>query len=182
MNQTIRIIGGQYRGKKLTFPAIDNLRPTTDRVRETVFNWLMHDIRNAHCLDAFAGSGGLGFEAFSRGAAKVIMIELAPIAYQNLQRIAIEFNSPKLSIINQDANTYLQRCTEQFDVIFLDPPFSQDHISHCITIIQNSSILTKNGLVYLESAEKISLDPNHWEEVKLKKAGQVFYGLYRLIN
>ena len=75
MKQTIRIIGGQFRGKKLHFPAIEGLRPTPDRVRETLFNWLMHDIQDARCLDAFAGSGALGFEAYSRGAAHVMLLE-----------------------------------------------------------------------------------------------------------
>ena len=108
MNQCIRIIGGQYRGKKLTFPAIDGLRPTPDRVRETLFNWLMHTIHDAHCLDAFAGSGALGFEAFSRGAGSVVFVEKAPVAFAYLQKTATTFNSPKLTVLNKNACTYMQ--------------------------------------------------------------------------
>lgn len=87
MKQVVRIIGGLYRGKKLHFPDVEGLRPTPDRVRETLFNWLMHDIREARCLDAFAGSGALGLEAFSRGAARVVFLEQSPKAYAHLQKI-----------------------------------------------------------------------------------------------
>ena len=179
MSQNIRIIGGQYRGKKLSFPDIDGLRPTPDRVRETLFNWLMNTIRDARCLDAFAGSGALGFEAFSRGASKVVLIEQAPAACTNLQKIALSFNSPKLSVIKKDACIYMQQTKEQFDLIFLDPPFSQNHLPECITILENSSVLAPNGLLYLESPHEISLAPEIWEQIKLKKAGQVVYGLYQ---
>ncbi len=179
MNQSIRIIGGLYRGKKVSFPAVEGLRPTPDRVRETLFNWLMNTIRDARCLDAFAGSGALGFEAFSRGAGKVVLIEKEPKAYANLKKIALLFNSPKLATINQDACTYMQQTKDPFDIIFLDPPFSQDHLPSCISILESTSILAPGGLLYLESAQEMALDPAIWEEVKLKKAGQVFYGLYK---
>ena len=178
MNQSIRIIGGQYRGKKLSFPAIEGLRPTPDRVRETLFNWLMNTIHDARCLDAFAGSGALGFEAFSRGAGKVVLIEQHAAAYTNLKKVALLFNSPKLATINQDACTYMQQTKEQFDIIFLDPPFVENHIPECITILENTSILAPGGLIYLESAQEITLDPAIWTQVKQKKAGQVFYGLF----
>ena len=177
MNQHIRIIGGQYRGKKLSFPAIDGLRPTPDRVRETLFNWLMNHIHDARCLDAFAGSGGLGFEAFSRGASSVVLIEQAPTACTNLQKIAQSFNSPKLTVLNKDACTYMQQTKEQFDIIFLDPPFAQNLLPDCINILENHPILAPGGLLYLESPHEINLDPAIWEPLKLKKAGQVVYGL-----
>ena len=179
MNQTIRIIGGLFRGKKLSFPAIDGLRPTPDRVRETLFNWLMNTIHDARCLDAFAGSGALGFEAFSRGASRVVLVEYAPKAYANLHKTSLSFNSPKLSVINKDASVYLQQTNEQFDVIFLDPPFHQNHLSDCINTLTHSSILTPGGLIYIESPNDMELNPTVWEQVKLKKAGQVFYGLYK---
>ena len=106
MKQEIRIIGGQYRGKKLQFPNVEGLRPTPDRVRETLFNWLMHDIRDARCLDAFAGSGALGLEAFSRGASQVVFIEQAPLAQANLQKIIQAFNSPILKLLKVPAGIF----------------------------------------------------------------------------
>lgn len=178
MNQCIRIIGGQYRGKKLTFPVIDGLRPTPDRVRETLFNWLMHTIHDARCLDAFAGSGALGFEAFSRGAGSVVFIEKSHAAFAHLQKTAATFNSPKLTVLNQDACTYMQQTKAAFDVIFLDPPFSHNQLPECINTLENSPILAPGGLIYLESPHEIELNPAIWEQVKLKKAGQVCYGLY----
>lgn len=179
MNQSIRIIGGQYRGKKLAFPVVDGLRPTPDRVRETLFNWLMNTIHDARCLDAYAGSGALGFEAFSRGAGKVVLIEQAPMVYSHLKKIVAGFNSPKLTLVNKDASAWMQQTKEQFDIIFLDPPFSQNHLPDCISIIENTPLLALDGLLYIESPHEMALDWTMWEQVKLKKAGQVVYGLYK---
>jgi 16S rRNA (guanine966-N2)-methyltransferase len=177
LNQVIRIIGGLYRGKKLNFPEAEGLRPTPDRVRETLFNWLMNDIKNARCLDAFAGSGALGFEAFSRGAAKVIFIEQAPKTHANLQKIITQFNSPKLSLIKADAMVYLQQSIEQLDIIFLDPPFAHNDIPQCLNNIANKKLLASGGLVYIESPTEIEIDNTQWQQIKLKQAGQVVYGL-----
>src|SRR3990167_614453 len=102
MQQTIRIIGGKYRGKKISFPAVEGLRPTPDRVRETLLNWLMHDIRGAICLDAFAGSGALGFEAYSRGASLVVFVEKSALACTALRQYVLSWNDQKLSVIQQD--------------------------------------------------------------------------------
>jgi 16S rRNA (guanine966-N2)-methyltransferase len=178
LKQEIRIIGGQYRGKKLSFPDIEGLRPTPDRVRETVFNWLMHEIRGARCLDAFAGSGALGLEAFSRGAAQVILVEQSPLAHANLHKIITAFNSPILKLLKMDARAYLQSCKEQFDIVFLDPPFAQNYLPQCIQELTQKDILVPGGLVYLESPTAIALDEQSWKTVKLKKAGQVIYGLF----
>ncbi len=179
MKETIRIIGGQYRGKKLTFPPIDGLRPTPDRVRETLFNWLMNVIHDARCLDAFAGSGALGFEAFSRGAGNVVLVEQAPPAYTHLKKIALSFNSPNLTVLNKDALNYIQTTREQFDIVFLDPPFAENLWLDVIHALEHSTVLAENGLIYVESPQALTLDPVFWEQVKLKKAGQVVYGLYR---
>ena len=178
MKQEIRIIGGLYRGKKIHFPTVEGLRPTPDRVKETLFNWLMHDIHDARCLDAFAGSGSLGFEAFSRGAAQVVFLEQAPAAYNNLQKIIKQFNSPKLKLIKTDTTNYLQRCTEQFDLIFLDPPFAVNLIPQCLTAITKNHLLVKGGLVYLEAPTLIDVDPEQWKSIKLKQNGQVIYSLF----
>lgn len=182
MKQIVRIIGGLYRGKKLHFPDIEGLRPTPDRVRETLFNWLMHDIREARCLDAFAGSGALGLEAFSRGAARVVFLEQSPKVCANLQKIIASFNSPKLKLLQTDALQYLQSNQEEFDIIFLDPPFAQNYLPQCIAEIAQSPILKRGGLVYLESPNAIQLDEQQWRQIKLKQAGQVVYSLVEKLN
>ena len=179
MRQTIRIIGGQYRGKKLSFPDIDGLRPTPDRVRETLFNWLMQTIRGARCLDAFAGSGALGFEAFSRGASQVVLIERAPAAHANLQKIASAFHAPQIKVACADACAYMQQTKEQFDIVFVDPPFDQSHLLSCIETLAHSPVLVEGGLLYLETPVEVALDERIWEPVKSKKAGLVVYSLHR---
>lgn len=180
MKQTVRIIGGLYRGKKLQFPNIAGLRPTPDRVRETLFNWLMHSIRNARCLDAFAGSGALGFEALSRGATRVILVECSPPVYANLQHSAATFNASHLCVIQADACTYLKQSREQFDVIFLDPPFSHGQLmQECLDTISHSSLLIEGGLLYLEAPHEVSVNPDIWETLKSKKAGAVVYSLLK---
>jgi 16S rRNA (guanine966-N2)-methyltransferase len=182
---TIRIIGGRFRGKILTFPAVEGLRPTSDRIRETLFNWLMHDIQNARCLDAFSGSGALGFEAYSRGATAVVFIESMPQVYRNLQQIARSFNTPNLHVINTSAIDYLQQQPDQshaYDIIFIDPPFSQPQLFKCIHLLEKSNLLVKSGLLYVESPHEIKLDPALWQTLKLKKTGAVTYALYQKIS
>lgn len=182
MNQIIRIIGGVYRGKKIVFPNSEGLRPTPDRVRETLFNWLMHDIKQSRCLDAFAGSGALGLEAFSRGASEVCLVEQNRMVFNHLQTIVSGFNSPKLTAINADASHFIRNTQQPFDVIFLDPPFQSDLLLTCLNDISRSSILKPGGLVYIESSQEIALSSLTWETLKRKKAGQVFYGLLRLVK
>ena len=179
MKQTIRIIGGQYRGKKLQFPVAEGLRPTPDRVRETLFNWLMNDIRDAHCLDAFAGSGALGFEAHSRGAANVTLLEKNPDVFANLLKTAASFHSPQLTLKKVDACEFLLETNEHFNIVFLDPPFSKNYLPECLEALAHSDVLVENGLLYLESPHQIAVDHSHWEQLKLKGAGQIIYGLYR---
>ncbi|MBA2656743.1 MAG: 16S rRNA (guanine(966)-N(2))-methyltransferase RsmD [Tatlockia sp.] len=181
MKQTVRIIGGQYRGKKLHFPDIEGLRPTPDRVKETLFNWIMQEIRGARCLDAFAGSGALGFEAFSRGAKEVVLVESSPQAYANLKKIAASFNANNLVIINTKAEAYFQKAVEPFDIIFLDPPFSENYLPTCLELLSKSDLLIKGGLIYIESASKQIINPSHWLEKKFKQAGQVCYSLCQKI-
>ena len=184
MNQSIRIIGGLYRGKKLHFPNINGLRPTPDRVRETLFNWLMHDIKNSRCLDAFAGSGALGFEAMSRGATSVVLIEQERMAFLNLKKTCSSFASKNLSILQMDALDYLKQQAltnkEPFDIIFLDPPFANKQLLlDCINTLTQSNILKNEGMLYIESADEITLDPLVWESIKIKKTGNVVYALYK---
>ena len=178
MKQVIRIIAGTYRGKKIHFPIVDGLRPTPNKVKETLFNWLMHDIRGARCLDAFAGSGSLGLEAFSRGAAEVVFIEQAAPAYNNLKNIITQFNSPQLKVIKGNALNYLLHCSEQYDLIFLDPPFAANLIPQTLKNIVTNNLLRKEGLLYLEAPTLIDLDVEQWKTLRLKKAGQVIYSLF----
>lgn len=179
MKQEVRIIGGLYRGKKLPVPMLEGLRPTPDRVRETLFNWLMQDIQDARCLDAFAGSGALGLEAFSRGASLVTFVEVAPVACANLQKIIKAFNSPKLKLLSTDTLQYIQKSSHQFDVIFLDPPYTKNLLPTCLELLASSPCLVQGGLVYLESDSALPIDEGLWETVKSKKAGLVNYGLLR---
>lgn len=178
MKQEIRIIGGLYRGKKIHFPDIEGLRPTPDRVRETLFNWLMHDIKNARCLDAFAGSGALGLEAYSRGASRVVLVEQALGAYQHLQKVLSQFKTSKLNLVKADTTLFLKQCKESFDIIFLDPPFAKNYLEPCITDIVHNQLLVTGGLLYVESPDAVDLDENHWKPIKSKQAGQVFYSLF----
>lgn len=161
------------------FPEVEGLRPTPDRVRETLFNWLMNDIKEARCLDAFAGSGALGLEAFSRGASKVVFIEHSAPAHASLQKIMTQFNSPKLKLVKADTRLYLQKCQEQFDIIFLDPPFAHDYLPQCLNDIEAHNLLAPGGLVYIEAPTTIELNEQYWQQLKLKQAGQVFYGLFK---
>lgn len=179
MKSCVRIIGGLYRGKKIPFPELDGLRPTPDRIKETLFNWLMNDIRGARCLDAFAGSGALGFEALSRGAAFVTMCELSPVACNTLKCTAQTFNRPELIILNSDARHCLKNSKEPWDIIFLDPPFKENYLAEFLSIITTENCLSKDGLLYIESPTEILLDETRWHRRKFKKAGQVFYALFQ---
>lgn len=158
-----------------------SLRPTPSRIRETLFNWLMHDIRGATCLDAFAGSGALSVEALSRGATSIVLLEKDPHIYAQLTQNLKPFLQHGLSLIQDDAIHYLEKHTAQFDIVFLDPPFNSDLLSHCLQSLASRPILKSQGLVYIESASPVSLDPLHWICLHDKKAGQVYYGLYQKV-
>ena len=179
MMQTVQIIGGLYRGKKIHFPLVPGLRPTPSRVRETVFNWLMHDIRGAACLDAFAGSGMLGFEALSRGASQVTLLEKNPFAYAVLRKSASSFNSPCLTVKKMDACDFLKSSRMRFDIIFLDPPFADNYLPQCLMLLVSFGLLKTGGWLYMESSGDVVIDATYWDNIKLKKSGQVTYGLWR---
>lgn len=191
MRQNIRIIGGQYRGKKVTFPDVESLRPTPDRVRETLFNWLMHDIHDAVCLDAFAGSGALGLEAYSRGAKTVFFIEKNIKVYQHLQKTLEQFNNPlskpgrsnekALHLILADAHDFFLSASTVFDIVFLDPPFSENKVESYLNDLLIYQLIN-GGLVYVESKEGISPNPDEWQILKQKQSGAVFYSLLRHIS
>jgi len=177
----IRIISGQYRGRKLPVQDVTGLRPTTDRVKETVFNWLMTDIRDAKVLDCFSGSGGLGFEALSRFAKSATFLELdqgaAKQLKENLQTLKIE----NAQLIVGDTLKLLETLNEKFDLVFVDPPFRQELAQISCQKLEDFSLLSENALIYLEIENDLKgfKAPNNWQLIKEKNAGQVSYRLYQ---
>ena len=181
-SNTLRIIGGSWRSRKLNFVSAPNLRPTPDRVRETLFNWLQSDISNTRCLDLFAGSGALGLEALSRGASSVIFIEKHRAAAKQLEQ-NLAYLKTDNTVENTDAESYLLKADKPFDIIFLDPPFRQNLLPKILDSIIKQHLLKANGLIYLEQEAEES---NHWEQWGLKTlkettAGQVKSYLLQLI-
>ena len=172
----LRIIGGKYRSRLLRVAARPGLRPTPDRVRETLFNWLGQDLSGLACLDLFAGSGALGFEAASRGAARVVMVEADRIALAELQRSRAALGAEQVLIVPGDAEAFLAREKECFDVVFLDPPFRQNAVPALLAILPPR--LQRGTRVYVESAVPVAVTPP-WTELKQARAGQVCYQLLR---
>ena len=176
----LRIIGGKWRSRKLAFPQQDNLRPTPDRVRETVFNWLQAEVPGSRCLDVFAGSGALGFEAASRGAGEVVMIEQNPEAAAALTRNIELLNAGNIQPVIADAIEWLMNNQRRFDIVFLDPPYKAGLLGQCCEILESGQSLAENAKIYLEHAagdDKIVI-PESWECLKHKSAGQVTYKLF----
>ena len=167
---TLRIIGGDWRSRKLQFQDAPNLRPTPDRVRETLFNWLQGSIHGTHCLDLFAGSGALGLEALSRGAKEVIFVEkMTHVATQIEANLALlNADSP---VINNDATSFLENTKQSFDIIFLDPPFRQDLLPTALKIILEKKRLNHNGLIYLEYESEEVYDWDNYGLSLLKETG-----------
>lgn len=177
----LRIIGGQWRGRKLNFPTVDGLRPTPDRVRETLFNWLAPVIVDAHCLDLFSGSGALGFEALSRGAAHVDFVDTSNLVTQQLKLNLQTLQCNNASIHNSQALPWLQQPQQCYDLIFLDPPFGKNLAGDCIDAIHSQQWLKENSWVYLETSshEPLPNIPHHWQLHREKIAGQVCYRLFK---
>ena len=172
----LRIIGGDYRSRVLRVAARPGLRPTPDRVRETLFNWLGQDLSGLACLDLFAGSGALGFEAASRGAARVVMVEKDRIALAELHRSRAALGAEQVLIVAGDANAFLARGKDCFDVVFLDPPFRQNAVPDLLAKLPPR--LQRGARVYVESGTPVAL-ASSWTELKQARAGQVSYQLLR---
>lgn len=174
----VRIIAGKHKGKKIYYPPIETLRPTPDRVKETIFNWLMNDIQGSHCLDLFAGSGSLGFEAYSRGAASVTLIEQSPEIYQFLKKQIANLGTPtSIQVLHTDAFQFITNNRKIYDIVFLDPPFHLGYINLLLTHAAFLNSLAKEAKVYAE-AETIPTLPK-WTCLRLNNAGQVHYGLFQ---
>ncbi len=177
---SIRIIAGKHRGRKLPVLIAEGLRPTTDRVKETVFNWLMPYINDANCLDCFAGAGSLGFEALSRGAAKVDLIELNKAAAKQLQANKQRLKADNLIVTNINALDFLKSATKQrYNLVFIDPPFRQNLVTQVAELL-NNGWLAKQALIYVEMEIKSNQPlPSNWQLLKEKVAGQVVYRLFQ---
>ncbi|PWC17545.1 16S rRNA (guanine(966)-N(2))-methyltransferase RsmD [Brenneria roseae subsp. roseae] len=176
----IRIIGGQWRGRKLPVPDSPGLRPTTDRVRETLFNWLAPVIQEARCLDCFAGSGALGLEALSRYAAHATLLEAErAIAQQLTQNLAL-LRAENARVVNTDTLRWLAQPGEPYDVVFLDPPFRKDLLNNTLSLLEQQGWLAPEAWIYVETESENTqlVIPDNWRLHREKIAGQVAYRLY----
>lgn len=174
----VRVIAGLWRGRKLPVLNAEGLRPTTDRMKETLFNWLMMDVAGSRCLDCFAGSGSLGIEALSRQAQAVTFLEkFATAANQLKKNLASLKSEDKGSVINTDSLQFLSQKNsgEPFDLVFVDPPFHLDFVPKVLTHLANNSWLAENALIYVETEKNhapLEL-PENWQIIKEKTAGMV---------
>ena len=177
----LRIIGGEWRGRKLQFPAVTDLRPTGDRIRETLFNWLQMQIAGSRCLDLFAGSGALGLEALSRGAGEVVMVEQDHAAAAQIRQHLQTLNCHDGRVENSDAFRFLEGNPSRFDVVFLDPPYRLGCLAQCCQQLEQNGWLSDIAFIYLEDSAKNGEPPlpANWELLRSKKAGDVGYYLAR---
>jgi 16S rRNA (guanine966-N2)-methyltransferase len=183
----LRIIGGAWRGRRFRFPAAAQIRPTPDRVRETLFNWLGPRVVDACCLDLFAGSGALGLEALSRGASSVVFVDHDPTAMLELQARLTEWGGRGGHVERGDAMSFLQRSRpalassiQGFHVVFLDPPFDSSLLPQAAQLLETQGWLLPGSLIYVEHAARGEMPrlPENWQLIKAKRAGEVGYHLY----
>lgn len=176
----IRIIGGQWRGRKLPVPDSPGLRPTTDRVRETLFNWLAPSMVDARCLDCFAGSGALGLEALSRYAASATLLEMERHVAQQLQKNLATLKAANGKVVNTNTLTFLNQNGTPHDIVFVDPPFRKGLLEETLNLLETQGWLADEALIYVESEVENGLPPvpAHWSLYREKIAGQVAYRLY----
>lgn len=177
----VRINAGVWRSRLLKFPDVEGLRPTPERVRITVFNWLGQDLTGKTCLDLFAGTGAFGFEALSRNAKSVTMIENSRTAYNALLQNQTMLKAENCQILQQDALLFLaqnkQMPTQKYDIIFCDPPYNKNWLDKLLPLLNQQ--LSKDGMLYVEAEFKIQSSDN-WQVSKQDKAGNVYYHLLKL--
>jgi 16S rRNA (guanine966-N2)-methyltransferase len=150
LTQQIRIIGGKWRSRKINFPALADIRPTSDRVRETLFNWLSPVMADAYCLDLFAGSGALGFEALSRGAAHVVMVDKSPVVIEHLRDLGKKLAARHFTVYQGKVPESVFLPPQVFNIVFLDPPFYQNLIYPSIAWLQEKKFINSDSLIYVE--------------------------------
>ena len=177
----VRIIGGRWRGRRVAFAPVDDLRPSPDRVRETLFNWLRNDVADSRCLDLFAGSGALGIEALSRGAAQATFVERDARAAGALRSNLARLEAAGADVHTGDALHYLRGRPSAYDIVFLDPPFAAGLLPEVCGLLAERGWLAPAALVYLEQPARQALTdlPAGWEVLKSKRAGEVGYHLAR---
>ncbi|MDY0249784.1 MAG: 16S rRNA (guanine(966)-N(2))-methyltransferase RsmD [Pseudomonas sp.] len=181
-NSSVRIIGGEWRSRKVSVPEVPGLRPTPDRVRETLFNWLAPTIQGARVFDAFTGSGALFLEALSRGASTALALDLNTDAVSNLRRNLALLECDNAQVLRTDALQYLSRPAEQgFDIVLLDPPFHQDLLLSACELLDRNGWLNDRAWIYTESEQAPSSlgVPSTWRLHREKHTGQVHYALWQ---
>jgi 16S rRNA (guanine966-N2)-methyltransferase len=179
--RVLRIIGGTWRGRRWRFPAAEAIRPTPDRVRETLFNWLGPRVIDVRCLDLFAGSGALGLEALSRGAREVVFVEQDAAATRELKKHIEEWGATSQARVEQaDAERFLAKPSAAFEIVFLDPPFTTKLLAQTAGRLESGGWLAANALIYVECSAREGLPPlpENWRELKGKAAGEVGYYLF----
>ena len=174
---TVRINAGEWRSRLLKFPDAEGLRPTPERVRQTVFNWLGQDLTGLHCLDLFAGTGVMGFEALSRNAKTSVLVEKTSTVYKAILENKATLKADAAQVFNMDALSFLGQSRQLFDVVFLDPPYNQGWLAKVLPLLP--AHLNPDGFVYAEAEHAIQPD-EIWQVVKQSKAGNVFYHLLKL--
>jgi 16S rRNA (guanine966-N2)-methyltransferase len=182
LKNQIRIIGGEWRSRQISFNDLPGLRPTPARVRETLFNWLQYDIAGRRCLDLYAGSGALGFEAASRGAKAVIQVENNPEACRALKENANKLTATQIKIVQSDVFRYLAGNAEPFDIVFLDPPFGTNLTQQTCQWLEDKGWLNPHAQIYVEVESTTQLAdgmPENWQMLKSKTAGEVGYYLFK---
>jgi 16S rRNA (guanine966-N2)-methyltransferase len=177
----LRIIGGAWRGRRIHFPPVEAIRPTPDRVRETLFNWLQMDVAGSLCLDLYAGSGALGLEALSRGASRVVFVEVDSGAARHLSQTLHDLQCDRGAVVSADVKRYLAGPSEPFDIVFVDPPYADHALADICGRIEQGGWLRPGGLVYLEDAAAAGppVLPPGWTLLRSKRAGAVGYHLAR---
>ena len=176
----LRIVAGKWRSRLLDIADVAGLRPTSERIRETLFNWLAPGIHGKRCLDLFAGTGALGLEALSRGAGEVVFVEMAPRAVRTLEQNIETLDAEGATVLQQDATDFLGAAQQSpFDIVFLDPPFAEDVLGELCRLLEEQEVLADDALVYLEQdrAKEMAVLPDNWRVLKNKTAGNVRYML-----
>ena len=179
----LRIIGGEWRSRQLPIPSAEGLRPTPNRIRETLYSWLTGWVPGARCLDAFSGTGALGLEALSRGAKHATFLEYSPVAVKALQSNLFALECSNAEVVHANASHWLsQTAKEPYDLVFLDPPFHKGFVAPICHSLAENGYLAESSLVYIESEVELGLPavPESWQLWKEKTAGQVTCRLYQV--